>query len=79
MQVPLWVFIVSAIIFIAVLIREIIVNNNLEKYNNLLSMYLGYMVVRFDYSPTYEDVTHNIGIEDKIEKILKECEDKKNE
>lgn len=75
-MIPLWVVIVGTMVFAGMFIREIMINNKMKEEMDLLARSLGYMKIRFDYSPTWEDITFGTGIEDKLEKLIKEDEEK---
>lgn len=77
-MVPLWVVGVGSAVFLGMFIREILLNNELEEKSSILAQYLGYMMLRFDYTPTWEDIANKVGIEDKIEKMLKEQEEEES-
>jgi len=78
-MVPLWVVGVGSAVFLGMFIREIRLNNKLEQEADILAQYLGYMTLRFDYSPTYEDMIKLVGVDkDKIDKILNEQEEEES-
>lgn len=75
MMIPLWVVIIGTIAFVGMFIREIMLNNSLEKELDITTQYLGYMMLRFDYNPTWNDMMNLVGVsEDKINELLEKQE-----
>lgn len=74
-MIPLWVVIIGTIAFVGMFIREIMLNNSLEKELDITTQYLGYMMLRFDYNPTWNDMMNLVGVsEDKINELLEKQE-----
>lgn len=78
-MIPLWAVIIGIIVFAGMFVREIILNNSLTEELNLVSQYLGYMMLRFDYNPTWEEMINLVGVsEEKIDELLKKQEEEKS-
>jgi hypothetical protein len=70
-MIPLWVFIVTVVILIGIIINEIRINKNIKDNYELCVSALGYMKIRFEYEPTWENINYGTGLsEEQINKLM---------
>jgi hypothetical protein len=71
MTIPLWVYIVTVVILLGIIIRELKVNHDITESYETSTVALGYMALRFYYTPTIEDIENAVGISpEKLKKLM---------